>query len=335
MARHPGTADGGRPAAAIRGLALTALAAASLLAADVRAGPADLPPWDPTGAQAASEPPAPAPASAPATHAPAPAAAAGPGAPATIPPAALSDELPPPPRDPGDAAFMRPPNNQFQGLPPRTRPDIRRGWSARRRFAVTISPAFAQLRFNFAGRLAPPDNRYYKRLPGAGFNLELDAQIWRWIWVRAQGTYSGHPVEEERTQNSDMDVMTTAPRGTIHALGFGAGPVFALDLGRWLPLIEVGLGGLRVASPRSEIKGQRGAACGDNGACDVGLKCSAANVCEPTIMPDLYFGAAIDLMVRRHLAIGAQFRYYSRLARGEITDFPKYLVATIRLSVRF
>jgi hypothetical protein len=223
---------------------------------------------------------------------------------------------------------MRPPNNQYQGLPPRTSPDIRRGWSARRRFAVTIAPAYASFRnLPFQGGRPP-------RLHGAGFNLELDVQIWRWIWLRGHGTYSGHPVDEIRTQDSEMQIMQTAPRGTIHATGFGAGPVFALDLGRFLPLSEVGLGGLRVASPRGGEKGQRGEAC-NNGACDVGLKCSAANVCEPTIIPDLFFGAAIDLLIRRHVSLGAQFRYYSRLAKGEITNFPIYMLGTVRLSVRF
>jgi hypothetical protein len=353
VARDPSTADGGRPGPPISRrrhpaalTVLAALAALSLRVTDAAAAPAELPPWDPGGAQATPAVPAAPPASSPpATTAPAtPPAATSPSAspppsaaspspaspadPAAPPPASYSDELPPPPRDPNDAAFMRPPNNQFQGLPPRTSPDIRRGWSARRRFAFTIAPAFAQFRLPFQGGRPP-------RLHGAGFNLELDVQIWRWIWLRGHGTYSGHPVDEARVMNSEMQVMETAPRGTIYATGFGAGPVFALDLGRFLPLIEVGLGGLRVASPRSEIKGQRGAACGDNRSCDVGLKCSAANVCEPSIIPDLYFGLAVDLLIRRHISLGAQFRYYSRLARGELTNFPVYLLGTIRLSVRF
>lgn len=322
------------------GARLTAAVAFALLAGHAEAAPADLPPWDPTGAQ--QPVPAPADTAAPAREAGArvssspegagPAQAPGATGPASTPPVVLSDELPPPPRDPNDAPFMRPPNNQFQGLPPRTRPDIRRGWSARRRFAVTLAPAFASFRLPFQGRQVGGRT---PRLHGAGLNLELDVQVWRWIWVRAHGTYSGHPVDEVRVENSDMEVLQTAPRGTIHATGFGAGPVFALDLGRFLPLIEVGLGGLRIAPPSAGEKGQRGEACGDNRSCDIGLKCSAANVCEQAILPDLYFGAAVDLLVWRHFSLGAQFRYYSRLARGEITNFPRYLLGTIRFAVRF
>lgn len=307
------------------------------------AAPAELPPWEPAGAPAEVEAPAearpPEAGSAPAAAPPAepgatgeagvggPAGSAAKGGSREEPPGA-SAQLPPPPSDPNDAPFMAPPNNQIRGNPPRTRPDIRRGWSARRRFALTIAPAYASIRrVQFQNR--PGNARYH----GAGFNLELDAQLHRWIWMRAQGTYSGHAVDEVRVTDDSDEVVQTAPRGTIHVMGFGAGPVFALDLGRFLPLIEVGLGGLRIASPVGEAKGQRGAACGDGGACDVGLRCSAANICEPTIVPELYFGAAVDVMIRRHVSVGGQFRYYAFLPAW--STFPVYMLGTVRVGVRF
>ncbi|MCY1057979.1 hypothetical protein [Nannocystis sp. SCPEA4] len=245
-----------------------------------------------------------------------------------------SEELPAVPIDPNDAPFMRPPNNQIATAPPRTRPDIRQGWSARRRFAFTVAPAFASLRLPFLGRVQA-DGRTPQRIHGAGVNLEFDVQVWRWIWVRALGVYSGHPVAEERAE-VDMEVVRTAPPGTIHVAGAGFGPVFALDLGRFLPLIELGVAGLRVVTPQGGVKGQRGEACLDNGSCDVGLKCNGARICEVTTLGEGYLGLAVDLLVRRHLSFGAQFRYnipFSQLRNLNIA--PGYLLGTVRLTVRF
>ncbi len=323
-----------------RGPTFLLLAALSGPAAAI-AAPAELPPWQPSAAApepgpAAVNPspaasPSPAPVASP-SPAPSSATAGTGGAPGGARAERLEDAqitpLPPPPRDPNDAPFLPPPNNQVRGKPPRTAPDIRRGWSARRRFAFTAAPAFASLRLPFQNRPSAA------RVHGGGLNLEVDAQLHRWIWLRAHGTYSAHRVDEVRiTMEDSGEVVQTAPRGTIRTLGFGAGPVFALDLGRFLPLIEVGLGGLRIATPVGEAKGQRGAACGDGGACDVGLRCSAANVCEPTIVPDLFFGAAVDVMIRRHVTVGGQFRYYALLPAW--SKFPVYLIGTVRVGVRF
>jgi len=256
---------------------------------------------------------------------------------AAEPAPAAPEEIPPePPRDPNDSAFMRAPNNQPQPLRPRTSPDLRRGYSSLRRVALTAAPLFASFRLPFAGR---PDTqptaagRPNGRTHGVGFGLELDVQLLRWIWLRAQGSYSVHPVAEGRTLDKDEKTVVTAADGTIRALGFGAGPVIALDLGRFLTLIEGGVGGLRVASPAGVQKGQLGQACGQQSACDTGLRCGAANKCEQSVIPELYFGAAVDLLVRRHISFGAQFRYHALLsAPGK---FPVYLVGGVRVSLRF
>jgi hypothetical protein len=130
-----------------------------------------------------------------------------------------------------------------------------------------------------------------------------------------------------------MKTEVTAAGGTIRALGFGAGPVIALDLGRFLTLLEGGIGGLRVATPGGVQTGQLGKACGQQGACDVGLRCGADNKCQQGLIPELYFGAAVDLLVRRHLSFGAQFRYHALLsAPGK---FPVYLLGGLRVAVRF
>lgn len=321
------TAHGRGPALALwAGLTGLAGPAAAVTA------PAELPPWEPSVAVPGPAPSAAAPAgieAAPAapSEPPATPSEAGPGEGRVTRPIAQDAQLPPLPRDPNDAPFMAPPNNQIGGRPPRTSPDIRRGWSARRRFAVTVAPAFASLRLGFQNR--PANGRVH----GGGLDLEVDAQLHRWIWLRAQGTYSAHRVDELRVMTDAGDVVLSAPRGTIHTTGFGMGPVFALDLGRFLPLIEVGLGAMRVATPMGVATGQRGTACSTGGACDVGLRCTASNVCEPTLLPDLYFGAAVDVMIRRHVTVGGQFRYYALLPAW--SKFPVYLLGTVRLGVRF
>jgi hypothetical protein len=119
----------------------------------------------------------------------------------------------------------------------------------------------------------------------------------------------------------------------VRAAGFGVGPVIALDLGRFVPLIEGGLGGLRVATPDGVADGQRGQKCLDNDACDVGLRCGGDNKCHQSLIPEVYFGGAIDVLVRRHFSFGAQFRYYALIsAPGK---FPIYLVGGLRVAVRF
>jgi len=312
-----------RPRPGRVGLAVLWTAAAVLAAAPglVTAAPPDLPP------PAAASPAAPS--------TPAPASSSAPTATSTAP--APPGEIPPePPRDPNDLAFMRAPNNQPQPLRPRTSPDLRRGYSSVRRFAFTAAPLFASFRLPFAGR---PDSqpsaagRPAGRTHGVGLGLELDVQLLRWMWMRAQGSYSVHPVGEGRALDKDMKTVITAADGTIRALGFGVGPVIALDLGRFLTLIEGGVGGLRVAPPGGVQTGQLGKACTQEGACDVGLRCSADNKCQQGLIPELYFGAAIDLLARRHLSFGAQFRYYALLtAPGK---FPVYLVGGLRVALRF
>ena len=118
-----------------------------------------------------------------------------------------------------------------------------------------------------------------------------------------------------------------------HAAHDAGGAVVALDLGRFIPLIEGGIGALRVTTPPGVASGQLGETCLDNNVCDVGLTCGGDNTCHQGLIADLYFGGAVDVLVRRHLSLGFQIRYHALLtAPGK---FPVYLVGGLRLGVRF
>ena len=281
-----------------------------------------------------------------ATH-PAPALAAPaapPGAPVAPPTSPAKPPPPPageipthPPRDPNDAPFMRAPNNQFGNFGLRTSPEIRRGYSSIRRVALTIAPVFASFRLPFLCRpvanCTPGAGATPTRQHGAGLGGELDVQVIRWLWMRAQASYSWHPVDDVRVEDDKKNVSVVAPAGTIRAFGTGIGPVVALDLGRFIPLIEGGIGVLRVATPAGVTNGQLGEACLDNSVCDVGLTCGGDNVCRQGLIFDLYFGGAVDVLVRRNLSLGFQIRYHALLtAPGK---FPVYLIGGLRLGVRF
>lgn len=245
------------------------------------------------------------------------------------------EDPPPVPIDPNDTPFMRPPNNQPASTPLRTRPDLRRGYSSVRRFAITVAPMFASMRLPFVGRCVAPcsNNNPPPRTHGVGIGGELDFQLIRWIWLRVQTSYAIHPVGDVRGEDDEMKTVVFAPAGTIRSFAFGLGPVVALDLGRFLPLIEGGLGGHRIATPDGVITGQAGMACGDDGTCDVGLRCGPENTCQQSILPELYFGGAVDILVRRHLSFGAQFRYHALLsAPGK---FPVYILGGLRVTARF
>jgi hypothetical protein len=126
-------------------------------------------------------------------------------------------EIPPePPRDPNDAPFMRAPNNQPQPVRRGPAPTSAAATRACAAFAFTAprcSPRSACPSWVARRRVDVPPDRH-----GVGLGGELDVQVIRWIWLRAQGSYSVHPVGETGAwPTTRAKTVITAAGGTIRA----------------------------------------------------------------------------------------------------------------------
>jgi hypothetical protein len=236
-------------------------------------------------------------------------------------------ELPPPPRDPDDTPFMPPPNNQLpQWSVGRERP-LTRGFDDDHRLELTAVPTYAAVHVPFIGRGSTP-------LRGGGIALELDIRLLRWLFLRAYGSYTAHPVFEETGFDDEAnEVVLLANAGVVHATNTGLSIVYGLDIGRFVPRVDVGAGLLFVRSPEAAQPGQWGAECRDGGVCDLGLSCSVDDVCRPTPFPEVHAGIALDVLIGRRWALGVAVRYYALLRA--ISELPVYIHGGVRMSVRF
>jgi hypothetical protein len=230
------------------------------------------------------------------------------------------------PRDPNTLPRMRAPGGQPQLMDRRWDPDFAASFSSARRLALTFQPVFASFRLPFRGRPVEP----YR---GGGGALELDVHIWQPFWLRFSGAYTAHPMPAEFSTADDGEITQTAMEGTLHAGSVGVGAVYGLDLGRVLPMLEVGLGGLWIRAPGEDQGGQRGGACLDNGICDVGLVCTVDNLCAQESLVQVHAGIDVDIMLGHHWAVGLGLRYFALLTEPSV--FPVYLHARARLGVRF
>lgn len=226
---------------------------------------------------------------------------------------------------------MRPPNGQL-GDPRRGHEleRITRPYSARRRIALVVSPTYASFRSPFIGR---PE----RFIPGGGATLEFDVQVARWLWLRAIGSYSAHPVTERSRVNDDDEVERRANAGVLQTGHLGLSGVYPLDLGRFVPQLDVGAGVMWIDAPEAAIAGQLGAPCRTGNVCDFGLSCNATAVCELSPQPELHAGLAVDYLIGERWTVGAHFRYFALLGNlSEIgSSFPVYLQLAARLAVRF
>jgi hypothetical protein len=233
----------------------------------------------------------------------------------------------PPPRDPDDTPFMPAPNNQLGTWSTgRTRP-LTRGFDDDHRIMLSAVPTYASIRVAFIGRNPGP-------LRGGGMAVEADVRVVRWLFVRVFGSHTVHPVFDEQGIKSDTnEVVQLANRGLVQTTNTGASIVYALDIGRFVPRVDVGVGLLWARSPAAVQAGQWGGQCRQGSVCDLGLSCSVENVCRPTAHPELHAGVGFDVLIGQHWAVGVAVRYYALFQA--ISAFPIYLHGSLRLSARF
>jgi hypothetical protein len=222
---------------------------------------------------------------------------------------------------------MPAPHGQPRRAEQRWNPPTVTGESDRRRVAVTLLPSFASFfRARFLGR---PD----RPTAGAGAALEVDVHLIDPVWLRALVSHSVHPVSDEFTRNDDGTPVQTAGKGLVQATHAGLGLAYGLDLGRVLPMLDVGVGALWVRSPAAITDGQLGGACLSNGACDTGLVCSADTTCQVATSFAAHGGVALDVMLGDRWSAGAGLRYFALIVAPG--TFPVYLTISARLGARF
>lgn len=249
-----------------------------------------------------------------------------PRAAAQQPPTAPDPFEQPPPRDPDDAPFLRAPNNQLgQWSVGRERPRVR-GFDDDHRIGLTLVPTYAAIHLPFIGRGGGP----YR---GGGVGLELDVRIVRWLFARAYVGHTLHPVPRVESVDDDGNASLTARAGTLQATDTGLSVVYALDVGRFVPRVDVGAGLLFVRSPDAVQPGQWGAECREGNVCDLGLACSAANVCEAAPFVEVHAGLALDVLLGRRWTVGVGVRYHALLQA--ISQFPMFITGHVRLGLRF
>jgi hypothetical protein len=222
---------------------------------------------------------------------------------------------------------MRAGHGQPQPQSQRWDPPTVSGRDRHRRLQLTLLPIYAALRVPLFGRPQMP-------VRGGGVQLEGDVLLIDPVWLRLSVAHTVHPVADEYGRDADERIAQTAARGNFQATTAGLGLVYGLDLGRVLPLVEVGAGAMWLRGPEAIADGQQGAACRNDGTCDAGLTCNvAANVCEGGTIPQVHGGVGIDVMLADHWSVGASFRYFALLTAPQA--FPIYLTAGARLGVRF
>ena len=318
---------------------LVALAALWSLARPSWAAPAPDASPSPTvseGAQAASSAEADAEGAnpAPETHETPGAEAADPGASPRDPRATTSraapddpwDALGDEPRDPNDSAHMRPPGGQLPNWSSEAPTGRRPVYDDRRRVQLTLSPLYGVFRWPFVGRGNAP-------IRGGGAEAQAEVQLLRWLWLRGSYGFTMHPVED-LAEVGDESLTPIARAGLIRASNAAVGLVYPLDLGRFLPIVEGGIGLMWLRTPDGVQDGQLGASCREEGlACEPGLSCNAESVCVMAPLPVVHAGIGIDILLGARWTVGAAVRYYALLTNP--ADFPVYYTGSIRAGLRF
>jgi hypothetical protein len=234
----------------------------------------------------------------------------------------------PPPSDPDATPFLRPPNNQLGQWSAGRRAPLTRGFDDDHHAQLSLIPTYAALHLPFIGRPSTPVLR------GGGMALELDVRMLRWLFVRLRASHTLHPVFEETSYDEDTGETTLlANAGLVQTTDTAVAIVYALDIGRFVPRVDIGAGLLFVRSPVAAQPGQWGAECREGNVCDLGLSCSSANICRAAPFPEVHAGIGLDVLLGRRWALGVAVRYYALLQA--LSNLPIYLHGSVRLSVRF
>ena len=241
-------------------------------------------------------------------------------------PAHATPTAEPTPRDPNDAPPLRAPHGQPRHDSDVWQPPLDDNADRSRRFSISLQPSFAAWRVGLIGRPAVP-------IRGLGALVEVDVRIWRTLWLRISGSHTVHPVQNHYGRNDEEEIVQTAASGLLQASGASLGLAQAFDLGRFLPMIELGLGALFVRTPDAVQDGQMNGTCRSDGTCDAGLRCAPDNMCRLGMLPAIHGGLGFDVLLGDHWTAGAGLRYYAiATAPGA---FPIYLTAVARLGVRW
>lgn len=230
------------------------------------------------------------------------------------------------PMDPNDIPHMDAPNGQRGPRVSSTVPALTIEDSRRRKLQLTVSPMYAASKLKLLGR---PDAVRH----GFGFSFEADVQLMKWMWFRAGLSHTLHPMPRTVALDEDEKPVETATAGMLHATYFSGGLVVAVDVGRFLPLIDVGFGALRAATPTGLFTGQRGLPCNADGGCDTGLVCASTGLCQVTLLPTAHVGVGVDALVKQHITLGFLVRYYAPVSA--IADIPLYLAFSLRAGIRW
>ncbi|MCB9713687.1 MAG: hypothetical protein H6712_07535 [Myxococcales bacterium] len=191
---------------------------------------------------------------------------------------------------------------------------------------LTAAPMYASFRVPFRGRPSVP-------VRGVGMGFSALIPVWHPFGLRVSASHTVHPVHDEFVLSDEDPPEQVARRGLVQATHAGLSATFAMDLGRVRPTIDAGVGGMWLRSPDAIEDGQLGGACLDGGICDTGLACGSDDTCHVGFTPQVHGGFSVDVMVADRFAVGGELRYFALLTAP--TNYPVYLVAALRASLRF
>lgn len=194
------------------------------------------------------------------------------------------------------------------------------------RFRLSVELLYAAFRAPFIGRPASALSH------GGGVSVMGDVALPWSLGIRVRGAYSAHRLPSVYA-TVDGQPVERAAGGRLDNTELSASLLYALDLGRVLPGLELGAGILWIHGPPGVQAGQRDQACLPDRSCEIGLRCHADDRCRGTPTAMVHGGATVDALLHPRVSLGIGFRYFALLSSPG--TFPVYLQASFRTSVHF